>query len=308
MEKNYNSIQNNANKQILNSEDILGKTLTQTQILSQSKINLLNDFINKYQVVKGEEFIINKNDNKNIPAINNKNDIPNNAISINDIYIIYNYQNFNDKFMKKNGKIIDNIDMNNETEFTYESKKKIMNENNLVSKSIKMINSNNINQENKVEQMQNDQKSNNSQKIYYVSQIEPNYLKNNTININATNQIHQINQKLKPISVQANRSYDQNKNKAFPLNLVNKPKENIIYQKNNEIHQDLPKPNFDNIDYSKIQTKEQSRRILSMMEFNSTVESHLIEVNKKENNTNDYVDLHLSFPKVPIQESAYELA
>ena len=102
MEKNYNSIQNNANKQILNSEDILGKTLTQTQILSQSKINLLNDFINKYQVVKGEEFIINKKDNKNIPAINNKNDIPNNAISINDIYIIYNYQNFNDKFMKKN--------------------------------------------------------------------------------------------------------------------------------------------------------------------------------------------------------------
>ena len=308
MEKNYYSIQNNANKQILNSEDILGKTLTQTQILSQSKINLLNDFINKYQVVKGEEFIINKNDNKNIPAINNKNDIPNNAISINDIYIIYNYQNFNDKFMKKNGKIIDNIDMNNETEFTYESKKKIMNENNLFSKSIKMINSNNINKENKVEQMQNDKKSNNSQKIYYISQIEPNYLKNNTININATNQIHQINQQLKPISVQANRSYDQNKNKAFPLNLVNKPKESIIYQKNNEIHQDLPKPNFDNIDYSKIQTKEQSRRILSMMEFNSTVESHLIEVNKKENNTNDYVDLDLSFPKVPIQESAYELA
>ena len=308
MEKNYYSIQSNANKQILNSEDILGKTLTQTQILSQSKINLLNDFINKYQVVKGEEFIINKNDNKNIPAINNKNDIPNNAISINDIYIIYNYQNFNDKFIKKNGKIIDNIDMNNETEFTYESKKKIMNENNLFSKSIKMINSNNINQENKVEQMQNDQKSNNSQKIYYISQIEPNYLKNNTININATNQIHQINQQLKPISVQVNRSYEQNKNKVFPLNLENKPKENLIHQKNNEIHQDLPKPNFDNIDYSKIQTKEQSRRILSMMEFNSTVESHLIEVNKKENNTNDYVDLDLSFPKVPIQESAYELA
>ena len=308
MEKNYNSIQNNANKQILNSEDILGKTLTQTQILSQSKINLLNDFIKRYQVVKGEEFIINKNDNKNIPAINNKNDIPNNAISINDIYIIYNYQNFNDKFIKKNGKIIDNIDMNNETEFTYESKKKIMNENNLVSKSIKMINSNNINQENKVELMQNDQKSNNSQKIYYISQIEPNYLKNNTININATNQIHQINQQFKPISVQVNRSYEQNKNKAFPLNLENKPKENLIHQKNNEIHQDLPKPNFDNIDYSKIQTKEQSRRILSMMEFNSTVESHLIEVNKKENNTNDYVDLDLSFPKVPIQESAYELA
>ena len=245
---------------------------------------------------------------KILPAINNKNDIPNNAISINDIYIIYNYQNFNDKFIKKNGKIIDNIDMNNETEFTYESKKKIMNENNLFSKSIKMINSNNINQENKVEQMQNDQKSNNSQKIYYISQIEPNYLKNNTININATNQIHQINQQLKPISVQVNRSYEQNKNKVFPLNLENKPKENLIHQKNNEIHQDLPKPNFDNIDYSKIQTKEQSRRILSMMEFNSTVESHLIEVNKKENNTNDYVDLHLSFPKVPIQESAYELA
>ena len=308
MEKNYYSIQSNANKQILNSEDILGKTLTQTQILSQSKINLLNDFIKRYQVVKGEEFIINKNDNKNITKINNKNDIPNNAISINDIYIIYNYQNFNDKFMKKNGKIIDNIDMNNETEFTYESKKKIMNENNLVSKSIKMINSNNINQENKVELMQNGQNSNNSKKIYNISQIEPNYLKNNTVNINATNQIHQINQQFKPISVQVNRSYEQNKNKAFPLNLENKPKENIIHQKNNEIHQDLPKPNFDNIDYSKIQTKEQSRRILSMMEFNSTVESHLIEVNKKENNTNDYVDLHLSFPKVPIQESAYELA
>ena len=305
MEKNYNSIQNNANKQILNSEDILGKTLTQTQILSQSKINLLNDFINKYQVVKGEEFIINKNDNKNIPAINNKNDIPNNAISINDIYIIYNYQNFNDKFMKKNGKIIDNIDMNNETEFTYESKKKTMNENNLFSESIKMLNTNNINSEDKVEQIQNDQILNNSQKINKISQIKSTNLDINNINKNIiSSQIPQVNQEFKPISIQINRTHEPNL--ANNLNQENKPKKSIMPSKINEINQPLPNINFDHIDYSKIKTNEQSRWILSM-QFNSTVNSRLVDINKKEDNTNNFVDLKLSFPRVPTNEKVYEL-
>ena len=304
MSENHNMFQSIVNDTIPNSQDLLGKTLTQTQILNQSKLNLLNNLVNRHQIVKGAELIINKNANGNIPQIQNRNDIPKNIIPFNDIYIIYNYQNFNDKFMKKNGKIIDNIDMNNETEFTYESKKKIMNENNLFSKSIKMLNTNNINQEDKVE-LKNDQILNNSQKINKISQIKSTNLDINNINKNIiSNQIPKVNQEFKPISIQLNRTHEPNL--AINLNQENKPKESIMPSKINEINQPLPNINFDNIDYSKIKTNEQSRWILSM-QFNSTVNSRLVDINKKEDNTNNFVDLKLSFPRVPTKENVYEL-
>ena len=304
MSENHNMFQSIVNDTIPNSQDLLGKTLTQTQILNQSKLNLLNNLVNRHQIVKGAELIINKNANGNIPQIQNRNDIPKNIIPFNDIYIIYNYQNFNDKFMKKNGKIIDNIDMNNETEFTYESKKKIMNENNLFSKSIKMLNTNNINQEDKVE-LKNDQILNNSQKINKISQIKSTNLDINNINKNIiSNQIPKVNQEFKPISIQLNRTHEPNL--AINLNQENKPKESIMPSKINEINQPLPNINFDNIDFSDVKTKEQSRWILSM-QFNSTVNSRLVDINKKEDNTNNFVDLKLSFPRVPTKEKVYEL-
>ena len=304
MSENHNMFQSIVNDTIPNSQDLLGKTLTQTQILNQSKLNLLNNLVNRHQIVKGAELIINKNANGNIPQIQNRNDIPKNIIPFNDIYIIYNYQNFNDKFMKKNGKIIDNIDMNNETEFTYESKKKIMNENNLFSKSIKMLNTNNINQEDKVE-LKNDQILNNSQKINKISQIKSTNLDINNINNNIiSNQIPKVNQEFKPISIQLNRTHEPNL--AINLNQENKPKESIMPSKINEINQPLPNINFDNIDFSDVKTKEQSRWILSM-QFNSTVNSRLVDINKKEDNTNNFVDLKLSFPRVPTKENVYEL-
>ena len=304
MSENHNMFQSIVNDTIPNSQDLLGKTLTQTQILNQSKLNLLNNLVNRHQIVKGAELIINKNANGNIPQIKNINDIPKNIIPFNDIYIIYNYQNFNDKFMKKNGKIIDNIDMNNETEFTYESKKKIMNEKNLFSKSIKMLNTNKINQEDKVE-LKNDQILNNSQKINKISQIKSTNLDINNINKNIiSNQIPKVNQEFKPISIQLNRTHEPNL--AINLNQENKPKESIMPSKINEINQPLPNINFDNIDYSKIKTNEQSRWILSM-QFNSTVNSRLVDINKKEDNTNNFVDLKLSFPRVPTKENVYEL-
>ena len=304
MSENHNMFQSIVNDTIPNSQDLLGKTLTQTQILNQSKLNLLNNSVNRHQIVKGAELIMNKNANGNIPQIKNRNDIPKNIIPFNDIYIIYNYQNFNDKFMKKNGKIIDNIDMNNETEFTYESKKKIMNENNLFSKSIKMLNTNKINQEDKVE-LKNDQILNNSQKINKISQIKSTNLDINNINNNIiSNQIPKVNQEFKPISIQLNRTHEPNL--AINLNQENKPKESIMPSKINEINQPLPNINFDHIDYSKIKTNEQSRWILSM-QFNSTVNSRLVDINKKEDNTNNFVDLKLSFPRVPTNEKVYEL-
>ena len=304
MSENHNMFQSIVNDTIPNSQDLLGKTLTQTQILNQSKLILLNNLVNKHQIVKGAELIINKNANGNIPQIKNRNDIPKNIIPFNDIYIIYNYQNFNDKFMKKNGKIIDNIDMNNETEFTYESKKKIMNENNLFSKSIKMLNTNKINQEDKVE-LKNDQILNNSQKINKISQIKSTNLDINNINNNIiSNQIPKVNQEFKPISIQLNRTHEPNL--AINLNQENKPKESIMPSKINEINQPLPNINFDHIDYSKIKTNVQSRWILSM-QFNSTVNSRLVDINKKEDNTNNFVDLKLSFPRVPAKENVYEL-
>ena len=305
MSENHNMFQSIVNDTIPNSQDLLGKTLTQTQILNQSKLNLLNNLVNRHQIVKGTELLINKNANGNIQQIQNRNDIPKNIIPINDIYIIYNYQNFNDKFLKKNGKIIDNIDMNNETEFTYESKKKTMNENNLFSESIKMLNTNNINSEGKVEQLQNDQILNNSQKINKISQIKSNNLDINNINKNIiSGQIPQVNQEFKPISIQINRTHEQNLANNF--NQENKPKESIMPSKINEINQPLPNINFDHIDYSKIKTNEQSRWILSM-QFNSTVNSRLVDINKKEDNTNNFVDLKLSFPRVPTKEKVYEL-
>ena len=304
MSENHNMFQSIVNDTIPNSQDLLGKTLTQTQILNQSKLNLLNNLVNRHQIVKGTELLINKNANGNIQQIQNRNDIPKNIIPINDIHIIYNYQNFNDKFMKKNGKIIDNIDMNNETEFTYESKKKIMNENNLFSKSIKMLNTNKINQEDKVE-LKNDQILNNSQKINKISQIKSNNLDINNINKNIiSGQIPQVNQEFKPISIQLNRTHEPNL--AINLNQENKPKESIMPSKINEINQPLPNINFDNIDFSDVKTKEQSRWILSM-QFNSTVNSRLVDINKKEDNTNNFVDLKLSFPRVPTKENVYEL-
>lgn len=304
MSENHNTFQSIVNDTIPNSQDLLGKTLTQTQILNQSKLNLLNNLVNRHQIVKGAELIINKNACGNIPQIKNRNDIPKNIIPFNDIYIIYNYQNFNDKFMKKNGKIIDNIDMNNETEFTYESKKKIMNENNLFSKSIKMLNTNKINQEDKVE-LKNDQILNNSQKINKISQIKSTNLDINNINNNIiSNKIPKVNQEFKPISIQLNRTHEPNL--AINLNQENKPKESIIPSKINEINQPLPNINFDNIDFSDVKTKEQSRWILSM-QFNSTVNSRLVDINKKEDNTNNFVDLKLSFPRVPTNEKVYEL-
>ena len=304
MSENHNMFQSIVNDTIPNSQDLLGKTLTQTQILNQSKLNLLNNLVNKHQIVKGAELIINKNANGNIPQIKNRNDIPKNIIPFNDIYIIYNYQNFNDKFMKKNGKIIDNIDMNNETEFTYESKKKIMNEKNLFSKSIKMLNTNKINQEDKVE-LKNDQILNNSQKINKISQIKSTNLDINNINHNIiSNQFPKVNQGFKPISIQLNRTHEPNL--ANNLNQENKAKESVMPSKINEINQPLPNINFDHIDYSKIKTNEQSRWILSM-QFNSTVNSRLVDINKKEDNTNNFVDLKLSFPRVPTKENLYEL-
>ena len=304
MSENHNMFQSIVNDTIPNSQDLLGKTLTQTQILNQSKLNLLNNLVNRHQIVKGAELIINKNANGNIPQIQNRNDIPKNIIPMNDIYIIYNYQNFNDKFMKKNGKIIDNIDMNNETEFTYESKKKIMNEKNLFSKSIKMLNTNKINQEDKVE-LKNDQILNNSQKINKISPIKSTNFDINNINNNIiSNQIPKVNQEFKPISIQINRTHEPNL--AINLNQENKPKESIMPSKINEINQPLPNINFDNIDFSDVKTKEQSRWILSM-QFNSTVNSRLVDINKKEDNTNNFVDLKLSFPRVPTKEKVYEL-
>ena len=194
--------------------------------------------------------------------------------------------------------------MNNETEFTYESKKKTMNENNLFSESIKMLNTNKINQEDKVE-LKNDQILNNSQKINKFSQIKSNNLDINNINKNIiSGQIPQVNQEFKPISIQINRTHEPNL--ANNLNQENKPKESIMPSKINEINQPLPNINFDHIDYSKIKTNEQSRWILSM-QFNSTVNSRLVDINKKEDNTNNFVDLKLSFPRVPTKENVYEL-
>ena len=116
--------------------------------------------------------------------------------------------------------------------------------------------------------------------------------------------IPQVNQKFKQISIQLNRTHEPNL--AINLNQENKPKESIMPSKINEINQPLPNINFDNIDYSKIKTNEQSRWILSM-QFNSTVNSRLVDINKKEDNTNNFVDLKLSFPRVPTKENVYEL-
>ena len=97
---------NNSNTKVLN---LFGETLDETKILKEE------DCINQ-QNSNQDINIVNNTDNNHIKNINNilneEKEKPRN----------YNFEN-NNNYIIKNGINIENIDMNNETEYSYVSKK-----------------------------------------------------------------------------------------------------------------------------------------------------------------------------------------
>ena len=313
-----------------NTQFLMGETIINTKLLDKpdSKIKeICIKNLNDFKISQRTEInIMQNNNNYNISRFPNKKEFYKNGKYINDIFIIYNYNNFKDKHLEKNGYIIENIDMNNETEFTYQNKLKKIKENN-VEKSkgdkskknpeqffseidkISICVSEYINPENKNEQIHQPSIPNNQQKNII---NDPNqYSNSNNNNVNTdTNNNNNINESKvseisNPTSISKNRTFIQSVTFKPP---DRKPIENIIPQKSAEtkINQPLPEMNVGGIDYSKIKTQEESKRILSkLLENNQTVNSKVIETNSVVNNPNLSVT-NLNFPEIPTSKSYYK--
>jgi len=129
----------NENLQAVN----LGKTLQNTILIDSNNNLLQNNTVNEQ--ANNIQYINKKNQNIINPQINNNQDIQKCHLN-NSFYAIYNNGNEKIKYIKdeKNNDIYD-IDMNNETEFSFQEKlKEIKNSQKMVNNSIPHQNLNNI--------------------------------------------------------------------------------------------------------------------------------------------------------------------
>ena len=291
----HNIIQNNQNGEskfvsLIPPDVLLGITIPKTIILDQKDIT--NQY-NYLQTVKAGEINIYNNHNFNqISGVNKQNYVGENKANDNFIYIFYDYKNFEEKCLLKKGKIIDNIDMNNETELSYENNKKInIILNNSLINTFKLDETIVVNKDNKIEHEQDPQKKmqDQQQPINDIPINSKKEIKNNS-NINAINNLKDVMKITIPIPNRMGGTFQQNFQKNFnPKNEKFKTEIKLGDVNNNNKNEQ----NLENI------------QALNNLLDNRTTKSRTIKIDFKENSINPS---ELSVLNNPTVKSVYQQA
>ena len=291
----HNIIQNNQNGEskfvsLIPPDVLLGITIPKTIILAQKDIK--NQY-NYLQTVKTGEINIYNNHNFNqISGVNKQNYVGENKAKDNFIYIFYDYKNFEEKCLLKKGKIIDNIDMNNETELSYENNKKInIILNNSLINTFKLDETIVVNKDNKIEHEQDPQKKmqDQQQPINDIPINSKKEIKNNS-NINAINNLKDAMKITIPIPNRMGGTFQQNFQKNFnPKNEKFKTEIKLGDVNNNNKNEQ----NLENI------------QALNNLLDNRTTKSRTIKIDFKENSINPS---ELSVLNNPTVKSVYQQA
>lgn len=289
----HNIIQNNQNGEskfvsLIPPDVLLGITIPKTIILDQKDIT--NQY-NYLQTVKTGEINIYNNHNFNqISGVNKQNYVGENKANDNFIYIFYDYKNFEEKCLLKKGKIIDNIDMNNETELSYENNKKInIILNNSLINTFKLDETIVVNKDNKSEHEEDPQMQDQQQPINDIPINSKKEIKNNS-NINAINNLKDAMKITIPIPNRMGGTYQQNFQKNFnPKNEKFKTEIKLGDVNNNNKNEQ----NLENI------------QALNNLLDNRTTKSRTIKIDFKENSINPS---ELSVLNNPTVKSVYQQA
>ena len=289
----HNIIQNNQNGEskfvsLIPPDVLLGITIPKTIILDQKDIT--NQY-NYLQTVKTGEINIYNNHNFNqISGVNKQNYVGENKAKDNFIYIFYDYKNFEEKCLLKKGKIIDNIDMNNETELSYENNKKInIILNNSLINTFKLDETIVVNKDNKSEHEEDPQMQDQQQPINDIPINSKKEIKNNS-NINAINNLKDAMKITIPIPNRMGGTFQQNFQKNFnPKNEKFKTEIKLGDVNNNNKNGQ----NLENI------------QALNNLLDNRTTKSRTIKIDFKENSINPS---ELSVLNNPTVKSVYQQA
>lgn len=289
----HNIIQNNQNGEskfvsLIPPDVLLGITIPKTIILDQKDIT--NQY-NYLQTVKTGEINIYNNHNFNqISGVNKQNYVGENKANDNFIYIFYDYKNFEEKCLLKKGKIIDNIDMNNETELSYENNKKInIILNNSLINTFKLDETIVVNKDNKSEHEEDPKMQDQQQPINDIPINSKKEIKNNS-NINAINNLKDAMKITIPIPNRMGGTYQQNFQKNFnPKNEKFKTEIKLGDVNNNNKNEQ----NLENI------------QALNNLLDNRTTKSRTIKIDFKENSINPS---ELSVLNNPTVKSVYQQA
>ena len=289
----HNIIQNNQNGEskfvsLIPPDVLLGITIPKTIILEQKDIT--NQY-NYLQTVKAGEINIYNNHNFNqISGVNKQNYVGENKAKDNFIYIFYDYKNFEEKCLLKKGKIIDNIDMNNETELSYENNKKInIILNNSLINTFKLDETIVVNKDNKSKHEEDPQMQDQQQPINDIPINSKKEIKNNS-NINAINNLKDAMKITIPIPNRMGGTFQQNFQKNFnPKNEKFKTEIKLGDVNNNNKNGQ----NLENI------------QALNNLLDNRTTKSRTIKIDFKENSINPS---ELSVLNNPTVKSVYQQA
>lgn len=291
----HNIIQNNQNGEskfvsLIPPDVLLGITIPKTIILDQKDIT--NQY-NYLQTVKAGEINIYNNHNFNqISGVNKQNYVGENKAKDNFIYIFYDYKNFEEKCLLKKGKIIDNIDMNNETELSYENNKKInIILNNSLINTFKLDETIVVNKDNKIEHEQDPQKKmqDQQQPINDIPINSKKEIKNNS-NINAINNLKDAMKITIPIPNRMGGTYQQNFQKNFN-------------PKNEKFKTEIKLGDVNN--NNKNEQNLENMQALNNLLDNRTTKSRTIKIDFKENSINPS---ELSVLNNPTVKSVYQQA
>jgi hypothetical protein len=289
----HNIIQNNQNGEskfvsLIPPDVLLGITIPKTIILEQKDIT--NQY-NYLQTVKAGEINIYNNHNFNqISGVNKQNYVGENKAKDNFIYIFYDYKNFEEKCLLKKGKIIDNIDMNNETELSYENNKKInIILNNSLINTFKLDETIVVNKDNKSEHEEDPQMQDQQQPINDIPINSKKEIKNNS-NINAINNLKDAMKITIPIPNRMGGTYQQNFQKNFN-------------PKNEKFKTEIKLGDVNN--NNKNEQNLENMQALNNLLDNRTTKSRTIKIDFKENSINPS---ELSVLNNPTVKSVYQQA
>lgn len=289
----HNIIQNNQNGEskfvsLIPPDVLLGITIPKTIILDQKDIT--NQY-NYLQTVKTGEINIYNNHNFNqISGVNKQNYVGENKANDNFIYIFYDYKNFEEKCLLKKGKIIDNIDMNNETELSYENNKKInIILNNSLINTFKLDETIVVNKDNKSEHEEDPQMQDQQQPINDIPINSKKEIKNNS-NINAINNLKDAMKITIPIPNRMGGTYQQNFQKNFN-------------PKNEKFKTEIKLGDVNN--NNKNEQNLENMQALNNLLDNRTTKSRTIKIDFKENSINPS---ELSVLNNPTVKSIYQQA
>jgi len=273
----FNSNQSNGNLPEVN----LGKTLKNTILINSNNNLLQNNGVNGQ--VNNIQYINQKNQNIINPQINNNQNIQNGNIN-NRLYAKYNNGNAEIEYIQdKNNNNIYDVDMNNETEFSFQEKLKEIEKN---EKNNQILNINNKNPVLNITDI-NDK----NDKIINQSQIPiSNYtlLENNGTQINNNN---------------AENSNTNKEPKVYPRTGYGNPfeKSNLnIYNFNSKQNQKNIKSKI-----AEISNEEKSRQYLSKLNQIPTTESHVEPNINNSNNNNDVFNNNNPIIDIPTIKSNY---